>query len=313
MTSILLSILDPEFVVPSDTAKEDLEFWIRMDNASKDPEPRLGPSTLKALHQLLLDPPQVNGLSTGDFWGIVGKYVQRGIPPAPESRPLCEEHIRSDYHPAAGALSNLELLVDDLYALGDRHRAALYTRPESWQAPDRECRKCEESRLSVLTSGDDLSWDAKDKAAVARIAYLEETPTDLLNIEGSASVLFPALEFASDAWRSIRTLSGGAEENVKKLIVHLGVLNDFAASVWGEDSSTEGRQARLAARGVTSSPESPQTHRNRRAMRMRDFSFKTGIVRCEWHTKLRPDVNRIHFAVDGDCVMIGAILNHLPT
>ena len=47
-------------------------------------------------------------------------------------------------------------------------------------------------------------------------------------------------------------------------------------------------------------------------MRSRDFHFEDGRVRCEWQTKLPPDVNRIYFAVVDAKVLVGAIVDHLP-
>jgi hypothetical protein len=49
-------------------------------------------------------------------------------------------------------------------------------------------------------------------------------------------------------------------------------------------------------------------------MRHRDVEYCGRILRCEWHSKLRPDKNRIHFAkLDDQAVFIGIFVKHLPT
>jgi hypothetical protein len=49
---------------------------------------------------------------------------------------------------------------------------------------------------------------------------------------------------------------------------------------------------------------------------MRDIEFGGEIHRCEWHAKLEPQRNRIHFALPcaglGDRVLIGMFVEHLP-
>jgi hypothetical protein len=66
------------------------------------------------------------------------------------------------------------------------------------------------------------------------------------------------------------------------------------------------------------SPESPLTHQNMRAMRERDVMFGNVKVRCEWHLKLFPVRDRIHFhfgvpAVMRDKILIGIFTEHLST
>ena len=124
---------------------------------------------------------------------------------------------------------------------------------------------------------------------------------------------FPNVVFSDVAWKSINSLQGARQDNVVPLSQHLGVLNDEASSIWSSNTNTADRQQLLASRGVTASPESPRTHKTSKAMLKRKFKFDGQAVLCEWHTKLRPDINRVYFAVDGPQVLVGSIIDRLPT
>jgi hypothetical protein len=174
------------------------------------------------------------------------------------------------------------------------------------------CSACDAARLSHVYTPVESESKSDELARVWRQAYRDEHSADPTQLEAFASKMFPAIEFSSDAWKRLRTLVGAPEEITTSIIEHLAVLNDFAAVTWADTLSTDGRQAALGARGVTSSPEGPKTHRDKKAMRSRDFQFDGGQVRCEWHTKLRPDVNRIYFAVSNGKVLVGVIVDHLP-
>ena len=59
------------------------------------------------------------------------------------------------------------------------------------------------------------------------------------------------------------------------------------------------------------------TRQSERLMALRDVTFGNRHYRCEWHSKLEPHRNRIHFhpgddATDG-CVLIGIFTEHLRT
>ncbi len=56
------------------------------------------------------------------------------------------------------------------------------------------------------------------------------------------------------------------------------------------------------------SPESPLTRRNAAAMRQRDVVFDRKLVRCEWHLKIEPQRDRIHFSFAEQDVAPGRIL-----
>jgi hypothetical protein len=314
MPSSPFRLFDPEIVVPSAVSASTLQFWQRMHEWAGDRGPRIGPSTLQALNEFAQNPPKVAHLSTGDFWTILGKYTSRGFAPSPTPREVCEEHLSTSYKPLAGALDNIQRLIEDVRAVGANSRVAISTLSACW--PDKDpidCPVCDASRLSHVYKQVVSESKSDELAKVWRQAYVEEHAADPTQLEAFASKMFPAIEFSSAAWKRIKTLVGAPEEMTAAIIGHLAVLNDCAATIWAETSSTEARQAMLSARGVTSSPEGPKTHKNKKAMGTRDFDFNSGQVRCEWHTKLRPDVNRIYFAVSDGKVFVGTIVDHLPT
>lgn len=309
-----IRLFDPELVVPSANTAKQLQFWQRMHKWSDDRGARVGPSTLQALSELANTPPKVDHLPTGDFWTILSKYTSRGFPASLTPREVCDEHLSAQYEPQLGAADNRQRLIDDLRAVGPDGRVAMSTIEDCWPSNKLiNCSACDASRLSHLYSPVESELKSNEMAKVWRQAYKDEHSADLTQLEAFASKMFPAIEFSSDAWKRLRTLVGASEENTTSIIEHLAVLNDSAANTWTNTLSTAGRQATLAASGVTCSPEGPKTHKNTKAMRTRDFQFDGGVVRCEWHTKLRPDINRIYFAVSNGKVLVGVIVDHLPT
>ena len=52
-------------------------------------------------------------------------------------------------------------------------------------------------------------------------------------------------------------------------------------------------------------------------MRKRDVEYEGIIFRCEWHAKLKREINRIHFSVPSDelagKILIGVFVSHLDT
>jgi hypothetical protein len=75
-------------------------------------------------------------------------------------------------------------------------------------------------------------------------------------------------------------------------------------------------QAAFGRYGFDLSPESPNTRKSERLMRLRDVEYEGRVYRCEWHAKLEPHRNRIHFAVTNnsdDRIFVGIFADHLPT
>lgn len=311
MPNEVVQLLDPEIVNPSPSSSRQLEFWSRMlDWASAD-EMRLGPSTLAVLGSLVANPPVVRGLAMHDFWAIVGRFISRGVSPL-GTRTVCDHHLRAEYAPALGADENIEILLGDLKLLGSSGRVALGTDSRCW-IPTRQidCEMCTASAVSNVYHPNEPMY-SRQVGAAWRAMFLEQTPADLSRLERISPRMFPDIEFSSSAWKHLNSLSAATRTDLSALVAHLGVLNDAVHGIWAKVSSTSDRQAALGSLGVSASLEGPRTHGNRAAMKARDFEFSTGIVRCEWHTKLNPNIDRIHFAVTDAGVLVGTIVDHLP-
>ena len=133
----------------------------------------------------------------------------------------------------------------------------------------------------------------------------------------SADRAFPNLIFHPDL--AFRRFEGSYLELREMVVLHLGELNDRfleeyrSASAAGRVSDIESYFGSRGVGGV--SRESVRTHKNVGAMRMREVEFNGRRVMCEWHTKLKPQVDRIHFAFGsdfGDMILIGIFVDHLP-
>ena len=286
-----------------------------MNHWAADPEPRIGPSTLQALGLLAASPPSVVGLPRGDFWSLIGKYMSRVFAESDVQRVFCEEHLIARYRPHLGAQENAQRLVKDIRALGSDGYVAVSTAMSCWTIlfGAESCVGCAANAITNIYSPIRPGEKSNELADVWRRTYLLEHPSDWSLLEGFAAEMFPAIEFSKDAWGRLNTLVGGPEETVVSVIDHLAVLNDLAAGIWNDEITSQGREAAMGAKGVSASLESPKTHRNKAAMKARDFRFEHGVESCEWHTKLRPETNRIYFAVKAEKVLVGIIVDHLPT
>jgi hypothetical protein len=98
---------------------------------------------------------------------------------------------------------------------------------------------------------------------------------------------------------------------------HLGVLNDYFQDAYHQANAVPREvQALLGPHGVNLSSESPNTRRDKRAMREREITIDGMVVTCEWHTKIRKEIDRIYFhpgvkeIADGR-VIIGIFRSHL--
>lgn len=143
---------------------------------------------------------------------------------------------------------------------------------------------------------------------------LEDAAEDVFfDLAGRA---FPELIFHADL--NFRRFAGAYRELREPVVRHLAVLNDNFIEAYDEASGIARQvEAILASAGCPGiSPESPSTHRNQQAMRARDVDHDGVLIRCEWHTKIEPNRNRIHFAFGGSLgqrVFIGIFTDHLPT
>ncbi|MEO9528237.1 hypothetical protein [Roseibium sp.] len=84
----------------------------------------------------------------------------------------------------------------------------------------------------------------------------------------------------------------------------------------GASPSNQIIELRFAGFGVTAAPENPNVRTHRASREARETFISGRTLYCEWHVKLQPHQNRIHFhkpiSESGDKVVIGMIDEHLP-
>ncbi len=122
---------------------------------------------------------------------------------------------------------------------------------------------------------------------------------------------FPDLAFAPTL--DFRHFTGGYVLRRPEVVHHLSLINDSFLELYQAEL---GSSMRISSRlGIDVSIEG--SNRNIEAlMRYRDASFEGRVYRCEWHSKLEPNRNRIYFhtgdeGTDGR-VLIGIFHHHLP-
>ncbi|MFZ1410482.1 MAG: hypothetical protein WAS07_03400 [Micropruina sp.] len=309
----LCVLLDPEILVAAPDQRTNLRFWVRMADWSADPHPRVGAKTMAALHELIAAPPVVQGLPAGDFWKIVGAFVSRKAPVAVIARPVCAEHLKSSYSPLLGDSANSERLLSDLADIDTSFAVSVDGPKECWvvQQDDAHCAlccgtcsACHAQRVHVSAG------PSADHADIWRNEF-RRSRLGISQLPQFADRLFPKLNFAESAWAGLADIGGDPAALCDVLMHHLATLNDHARRIWAEESTTTMRERAMGSLGVTSSPDSPNTHRNAAAMRARTIAFDDELVVCEWHTKIFPTSGRIYFAVENGRTYIGAITSHL--
>jgi hypothetical protein len=307
MTDEVLSILDPELIIPSEYSISSLEFWKRLDAWTARRDQYIGLQTLVALGELLGSMPAVNGLPKYDLYRITGRIVSRPAPTSNPTRAICELHFGAGYKPFWGDPGNVARLAMDIGSTDAKAELALATDLRAWpgDSSDPACSACATAPSQLLGSpGDDpsLAWRA----------WLSRQPWGLPEVEAHAESLFPRVDFAAGAWsRATDALPGATSPAV--LLHHLAVLNDHAPRIWRDHVDTRMREQQLGSLGVAASLDSPSTHKNKAAMDERKFVVDGTTATCEWHTKITPTEGRVHFTVQDDRVLVGTIVDHLTT
>lgn len=303
MPTSVVPILDPEVLIPSEEGHH-LAFWLRLSEFAEDRSLRIGPATMESWSAFVSSATPVEGLPQGEMYALFGKLASRGYQ-ATARRPVCH-HLLGCYSPFWGAANNGETLSRDLQMVSSAGVVAIATVDDVWGSwPVPGCSDCLASQAVVLP-GPPFQFEKAWRAEVLR-----KHSSDPGALADHASNLFPRLTFASDAWSGLASLRGGADELFEGLLQHLSVLNDDVATIWRDEASTTMRQRRLGSLGIAASPENGATHRNSAAMAARTIVFGDRGIVCEWHTKLRPEINRVYFAVEGDTIFVGAIVDHL--
>jgi len=134
-----------------------------------------------------------------------------------------------------------------------------------------------------------------------------------------AASAFPNLHFKDGIENEIRRFSLAYRSIRSLLISALSDLNDLLFPLLGQ--GLDGREIVRrfnAGSDFKISSESPKTHKNAAAMRQRTVDFGGRQARCEWHLKIRPDRDRIHFslgdsAIAPNKILVGIFTAHLPT
>ena len=168
-------------------------------------------------------------------------------------------------------------------------------------------------RTSKRSSRADVYFvvSADDHKGFFRTIYeLEDVPKEAF-FELAARA-FPQLLFAEEL--DFRDFQGTYRELRASVVFHLGQLHDGFI----EARSTEGgRSDRISTRlGIDVSIEGT-ARSNERLMKHRDVKFNGRVYRCEWHSKIEHNRNRIHFhpgnETTEDRILVGIFHRHLPT
>lgn len=134
--------------------------------------------------------------------------------------------------------------------------------------------------------------------------------------------MFPDLHFFEVP--HCKTLGLTYVDYIGKLVAHLSWLNDHANDAFSRHPAQD-FASDAAQYGVEISPESPLTHKNKKAVRERTILIGGKEVYCEWHSKFTFDRGRIHFfpfreALDdeikkvvGKKLIVGVVATHLTT
>jgi hypothetical protein len=97
-----------------------------------------------------------------------------------------------------------------------------------------------------------------------------------------------------------------------KVSSHLAVLNDHAKEVLCSGDTAAQKALRLKALGVVASGENSTTKGNRKAIAERNVEVDGCVITCDWHTKVRPHLDRIYFnATSHKSVVVGIFSSHL--
>ena len=176
------------------------------------------------------------------------------------------------------------------------------------------CRASRSGRLPVLMDG--LSTDVHFISLSGDVlAFFRDVP-EIEDLDedayfANARYAFPRVRFVRD-----RTHFRHFEESYKsirrRVTAHLSVINDHGRSVLDSAEPASAKQARFGSYGINASGESAQTRADKKAMKQREVSVGDRVIVCDWHTKLRPHIDRIYFnATSTTTVVVGAFRDHL--
>ncbi len=121
----------------------------------------------------------------------------------------------------------------------------------------------------------------------------------------------PSIVFAHQQQTQFRRFSKLYRQIRAQVSRHLAALNDHAAEAFRGHPDPATIASRMQAMGgVAMSPESPNTRANRRAWAQWRIMTDGRDVYCDWHTKISPTVDRIHFHPGRAGVDEGPVMSH---
>ena len=185
----------------------------------------------------------------------------------------------------------------------------------------------------VLRSSRRVGELAVKVSGTSRALYFIGTPNDtpsfyrsLFELEGMderqyidlAPLAFPNLTFVDGLDRQFRRFSRPYASIRREVTRHLAALNDhWEAAFEGHPAPSEVSQRMRSLAGVEMSPESPNTKANRHAWQQRRVVLGDRELYCDWHMKLSPTADRIHFHPGQPNIdkgpIIGMFAEHLET
>ena len=197
------------------------------------------------------------------------------------------------------AVIDFEVIIDGSHCIGEgiswahyqailRNQTAVVTTPYRFAAGTHSVDKPSQSLpvdVYFVTS-------IEDHPGFFRLLYEWEDVPESEFFE-RARLAFPRLEFAADI--SFRRFQGAYRTLRPTVVDHLGRINDKFPEVFDAQNGMPG--AISSYLGIDVSIESSNTRRSESLMRLRDINFRGQVYRCEWHSKIEPHRNRIHFQV----------------
>ena len=211
-----------------------------------------------------------------------------------------------------------EVIVDGIHRKGEgiawardqailQNRIAVVTTPHRFTAGVHRVGK-----PSQRLAGDVyFAVSTEDHPGFFRLLYEWEDVSESEFFE-RAKLAFPRLVFAADI--SFGKFQGAYRTLRSKVVDHLGQINDRFPELYAAE---RGMPNEISSRlGIEVSIEG-NIRSSESLMRLRDLEFRGQMYRCEWHSKIEPHRNRIHFCVidgvAGTKILIGIFHEHLRT
>ena len=164
------------------------------------------------------------------------------------------------------------------------------------------------ARIFFFTQRDELCgfW----RSLYFREQVKESLFFDLAEYAFPRLVLHPSLKFGHFEGRYVDVRD--------KVVRILAAVNDHLSTTLEKHAGIPSEvAAAFGAVGVDLSPESPKTRSSHALMTHREVALNGKTYLCEWHAKLEPHRNRIHFSLPaadlGGRIVIGLFAVHLPT